>query len=75
MTAATVEARSLAPELFGVGTVESRYTYRIGPTAAGRVRRLLVDVGDRVTAGQVMGEMDPVDLDDRVRAQEAQDAF
>ena len=49
----------------------SRYTYRIGPTTAGRVRRLLVDVGDRVTARQVMGEMDPVDLDDRVRAQEA----
>lgn len=71
VTAATVEARSLTPELFGVGTVESRYTYKIGPTAAGRVRRLLVDVGDRVTSGQVMGEMDPVDLDDRVRAQEA----
>jgi RND family efflux transporter MFP subunit len=30
-----------------------------------------VDVGDRVKAGQLLGEMDPVDLDDRVAAQEA----
>jgi RND family efflux transporter MFP subunit len=71
VTVATVEARSVAPALFGIGTVESRYRYRIGPTSAGRVRRLLVDVGDRVAAGQLMGEMDPVDLDDRVLAQEA----
>jgi RND family efflux transporter MFP subunit len=71
VTVATVDTRALAPELFGVGTVEARYTHKVGPTVAGRVRRLLVDVGDRVTAGQVMGEMDPVDLDDRVRAQEA----
>ena len=28
-------------------------------------------VGDRVKAGQIFGEMDPVDLDDRVRSQES----
>jgi HlyD family secretion protein len=28
-------------------------------------------VGDQVKAGQVLGEMDPVDLDDRVRSQES----
>lgn len=71
VTVSTVEARSITPGLFGVGTVEARYSYRIGPTAAGRVKRLLVDVGDRVANGQLLGEMDPVDLDDRVRAQEA----
>lgn len=71
VTVATVEARALSPELFGIGTVESRRSYRVGPVAAGRVRRLLVDVGDRVTAGQVMGEMDPVDLDARLRSLEA----
>jgi AcrR family transcriptional regulator len=31
-------------------------------------RRLDVHVGDHVKAGQVLGEMDPVDLDDRVRS-------
>lgn len=71
VTEARVETRAIHPALFGIGTVEARYTYRIGPTFAGRIQRLDVQVGDRVTAGQVLGEMDPVDLDDRVRAQEA----
>lgn len=71
VTVVTVEARSLAPELFGIGTVEARYTYKIGPTFAGRLKGLDVQVGDRVTAGQVLGVMDPVDLDERIRAQEA----
>ena len=44
---------------------------RSGPTFAGRVKRLEVHVGDQVKAGQVLGEMEPVDLDDRVRSQES----
>lgn len=71
VTVATVESRAVKPALFGIGTVEARYTYKIGPTFAGRVKRLDVQVGDRVKAGQVLGEMDPVDLDDRVRSQES----
>ncbi len=71
VTVAEVESRSIEPALFGIGTVEARYTYRIGPTVAGRVKALYVDVGDVVRAGQVLGEMDPVDLDARIRAQEA----
>ena len=68
---ASVEDRAIAPALFGIGTVDARYTYKIGPTFAGRIRRLDVHVGDHVKAGQVLGEMDPVDLDDRIRGQEA----
>lgn len=68
---ATVENKSISPALFGIGTVAVRYTYKIGPTFAGRVKRLDVQVGDEVSAGQVLGEMDPVDLDDRIRAQDA----
>ena len=71
VTEIKVESRALQPALFGIGTVEARFTYRIGPTFAGRVKRLDVHVGDRVKAGQLLGEMDPVDLDDRVRSQEA----
>lgn len=71
VTVGTVESRAVSPGLFGIGTVEPRFTYRIGPITAGRVRRLLVDVGDRVAAGQVLGEMDPVDLDERIRSQDA----
>ncbi len=66
-----VESRTIRPALYGIGTVEARYTFRIGPTVAGRVKRLDVHVGDRVAAGQVLGEMDPVDLDDRIRSQAA----
>ena len=71
VTVTRVETRSIAPALFGIGTVESRYTYKIGPTYAGRIERLDVQVGDQVKAGQILGAMDPVDLDQRIRAQEA----
>ena len=71
VTVAEVKSKSITPALFGIGTVEVRYTYKIGPTVAGRVQRLEVHVGDRVKGGQVLGEMDSVDLDDRVRSQES----
>ena len=71
VTVSSVESRAITPALFGIGTVEARYTYKIGPTFAGRVKRLEVHVGDQVKAGQVLGEMEPVDLDARVRSQES----
>ena len=71
VTVATVENRSISPALFGIGTVESRYTYKIGPTFAGRIERLTVQVNDSVEAGQVLGKMDPVDLNEKIRAQDA----
>lgn len=71
VTVAAVESRPISPALSGIGTVEARYTYKIGPTAAGRVKRVDVNVGDNVRAGQLLGEMDPVDLDDRVTAEDA----
>lgn len=61
----------LTPALFGIGTVEARRSYLIGPTVAGRVRAVAVDVGDRVKAGQLLAEMDPVDLDERTAALDA----
>lgn len=71
VTLATVENRSIKPALFGIGSVEARFTHKIGPTFAGRVKRVEVQSGDKVKAGQLLGEMDPVDLDDRIGAQEA----
>lgn len=71
VTVVRVQEGTVSPALFGVGTVEARHTYRIGPTLAGRVKRVDVQVGDRVSAGQVIGEMDAVDLFDRIRAQDA----
>lgn len=60
--------KNLQPAVFGVGTVEARHAYAVGPTQAGRVLRLLVDQGDQVQAGQLLGEIDPVDLDQRIAA-------
>ena len=71
ITVARVQARPLSPALFGIGTVQARYVYRIGPTYAGRVKRVDVQVGEMVRAGQPLGEMDPVDLNERIAAQEA----
>jgi len=71
VTVVKVESRALRPALFGVGSVEARQLHRIGPIAPGRLKRLDVEVGDTVKAGQVLGEMDPVDSDDRLRSQEA----
>jgi HlyD family secretion protein len=72
VTTTLVERRIISPALFGIGTIEARYTYKIGPTAAGRVQRVDVQVGDRVQAGQVLGEMDPVDFVERIAAQNAE---
>lgn len=71
VTAVTVQSGTLSPALFGIGLVEARRSYALGPTAAGRVLRVLADVGDTVQAGQLLAEMDPVDLASRVLAFDA----
>jgi HlyD family secretion protein len=56
VTATPAEKSDVSPSLFGIGTVAARRAYLIGPTTAGRVRRVLVDVGDSVKAGQLLAE-------------------
>jgi HlyD family secretion protein len=68
VTVAKAAEATLQRSLFGIGTVEARRAYAIGPTAAGRVARVLVDHGDAVKVGQLLAEMDPVDLDARQAA-------
>jgi len=71
VTLMTVERKAITPSLFGIGTVEAHYTHKIGPTFTGRLKYLNVQSGDQVKTNQILGEMDPVDLDDRINAQEA----
>lgn len=71
VTVIEVAQGQIEPELFGIGTVEARRSYLIGPTAAGRVQSVLVDVGDSVKAGQLLAEIDPVDLEQRAAALQA----
>lgn len=68
VTVATVQNQSFQAGVFGIGTVDARLTYALGPTQAGRVLKVFADQGDRVQAGKVLGEMDPVDLEQKVSA-------
>ena len=71
VTTQKVAETEIAPALFGIGSVEARRAYLIGPTSAGRVRSVRVDVGDTVSAGELLAEMDPVDIDERTAALDA----
>jgi HlyD family secretion protein len=68
VTLTKVERGPLVGSTFGIGTIEARRSHALGPTLASRVARVHVDQGDVVKAGQLLAELDPVDLDDRVAA-------
>ncbi|MDZ4203108.1 MAG: efflux RND transporter periplasmic adaptor subunit [Gallionella sp.] len=57
---------NLSNEVFGIGTVKARHSYNLAPTITSRVKNVFFDQGDKVVAGQVLAEMDPVDLDDKL---------
>lgn len=57
---------TLSDGVFGVGTLEARHSFNLAPTVTSRVSRIMVDQGDYVKAGQLLVEMDAVDLNDRV---------
>ena len=71
VTVSKVQEGTLSPALFGIGTVEARRNWMIGPTLAGRVLSVRVDVGDSVKTGQLLAEMDPVDLEQRLASLDA----
>lgn len=66
VTVEKIQIQPLAPEVFGVGTVEARHTYPIAPVMTGRLAHVWVDQGSRVRAGQVLAEIDPIDLNERL---------
>jgi len=71
VTVTAVQAGRFRPAIFGIGTVEARRSWMVGPTVAGRVLSVRVDVGEVVKAGQLLAEMDAVDLDQRLQALDA----
>ena len=66
-----VKKGSVSPAIFGIGQVEAQRSWMVGPTVAGRVLSVKVDVGQAVVPGQPLVEMDPVDLDQRLAALDA----
>lgn len=71
VTITSVKSASITPSLFGIGIVEAEYRYQVGPTFSGRLQSINVQVGDLVVAGQLLGNMAPVDLDDKIQSQQA----
>lgn len=62
---------TLRPGLVGIGRVEARRTQQLSSVVAARLVSLSADTGDRVQAGQQVGQLDPVDLPERLRAAQA----
>lgn len=52
------------------GTIRARYEADLGFRVGGKLIRRKVEVGDRVAPGQVLGELDPADLELAVRSAE-----
>lgn len=71
VTITKAHKEDLKPAVFGIGTVEARLSYTVGPIQAGRLLSAAVDHGDMVKAGQVLGEIDPVDLDSKLQSASA----
>lgn len=61
----------LQPALVGIGRVEARRRHQLSSVISARLASLNVDTGDRVQAGQQVGQLDPVDLPERLQAARA----
>ena len=60
---AVAEARDVPQESIYAATVEPNAVNNIMPQQGGRIRKINVEVGDYVTKGQVLAEMDRLQLD------------
>ncbi|RMG43979.1 MAG: efflux RND transporter periplasmic adaptor subunit [Acidobacteria bacterium] len=71
----TVERGDIARSVVATGKIEPRSKVEIKSKANGIIKALLVDVGDRVRAGQILAQLDKETLEAQVRqAQAALDA-
>ncbi len=68
VTVTELQSGSLSSAVFGIGTVEARRRYALGPTLPARVAQVKVDEGEAVAAGQVVAVMDSIDLVDRLES-------
>ncbi len=71
---ALVEQRNLAATVIAIGALrpEIGAEVRVGSRISGRVQRLRANIGDRVTKGQVIAELETAELNAIVAEREAQ---
>lgn len=62
VTIATIDRHEFADEISAVGTLKARDTSPLSPKVAGSVNQVLVDIGDRVEAGEVVIKLDRTNL-------------
>jgi RND family efflux transporter MFP subunit len=67
----TVAEQVMGESVTVAGTVESQVQADLGFRIGGRLAERLVNVGDAVTAGQVLARLDPADEENGLRAAEA----
>ena len=66
-----VELGEIVAEVMGTGTLEAHFKSTISPRISGRIQEVLVDMGDRVTAGKLLVKLDDVDLKPQVEIAQA----
>ena len=62
---------TLQPALVGIGRMEARRTHQLSSVVSARLVSLSADTGDRLQRGEQVGQLDPVDLPERLRAAQA----
>src|SRR5207244_12057395 len=68
---ATVERGDLARVVVATGKIQPLSKAEIKSKASGIVKKIYVDYGDRVKAGQILAELDKVQLEAALRAAQA----
>ena len=71
VTVEAIQRRNLEAIVSASGKIEPKKTVNISAQSMGRVTRLAVNEGDRVTAGQFLLQIDPVTAESAVRRDEA----
>lgn len=66
-----VERGTIVAEVMGSGTLEARVQATVSPKISGRVTELLVDQGDRVSAGHMLVRLDDEELNQQVAIAQA----
>lgn len=67
----TVGRGELVAEVMGTGTLETHFKATISPKISGLITKVQADQGDRVTAGQVLVQLDDSDLQRQVEIGQA----
>lgn len=52
----------ISEKLFYTGTIEARQKVNLTPDVGGKIARILVNEGDRVSQGQVLAELDAEEI-------------